>query len=153
MYSLFSVIILPCMLNNIMHSKSFVQIIFSPSLDDITLMAGFYLIFIGVNANSNNRGYFVAAFITHSHQILMHCKHKLTSTWEGDESVCIYCDMSHLLWPVWIRYYKNWSLVKVVIKRKIISTSGLTINNQTVVRCPSDLTRFCWLSSRDESLS
>jgi hypothetical protein len=21
----------------------------------------------------------------------------------------------------------------------------ITINNQTVVRCPSDLTRFCWL--------
>jgi hypothetical protein len=29
----------------------------------------------------------------------------------------------------------------------------VTINNQTVVRCPSDLTRFRWLSSRDESLS
>ena len=89
-------------------------------------MAGFYIILIDVNANSDNCGYFAAVFMTHSLQIFMHCKHKLTSTRECDVFVCVYCDMTHLLWPVWIRYYKNLSLVKVVIKRKIISTSGLT---------------------------
>ena len=41
------------------------------------------------------------------------------------------------------------SLVEDILWR----TNGTTINNQTVVRCPSDLTRFRWLSSRDESLS
>jgi hypothetical protein len=30
---------------------------------------------------------------------------------------------------------------------------GIPINNQTVVRCPSDLKRFPWLSSRDEHLT
>ena len=58
----------------------------------IALMAGFYFISIGVNANSNNRGYFAAVFMTRSLQILMHCKHELTSTRERDVFVCVYCD-------------------------------------------------------------
>ena len=65
--------------------------------DDITLMAGFYFILIGVNANSNNCGYFVAVFMTHSLQISIHCKHEMASTWEFDVCVCVYCDMTHLL--------------------------------------------------------
>ena len=79
-----------------------------------------------MNANSNNRGNFAPVIVTHSLQILMHCKHELTSTREYDVSVCVYCDMSCSLWPVWIRYYNNLSRSKVVMKRKIISTSGLT---------------------------
>ena len=31
-------------------------------------------------------------------------------------SVCVYCDMSHLFCHVWIRFFKNLSLVKVVVK-------------------------------------
>ena len=60
-------------------------------------MAGFYIILIGVNANSDNRGYFAAVFMTGSLEILLHCKHELTSTWECDGFVCVYCDMTRLL--------------------------------------------------------
>ena len=44
-------------------------------------------------------------------------------------SLFVYCDMSLLTWHVRIRYYIVLSLLKVVIKGKIISTSGLTLWN------------------------
>jgi hypothetical protein len=44
-------------------------------------------------------------------------------------SLFVYCDMSLLTWHVRIRYYIVLSLLKVVIKGKIISTSGLTLKN------------------------
>ena len=56
-------------------------------------MAGFYIISIGVNANSDNRGYFAAVFMTHSLEILMHCEHELTSTRECDVFVCVYWEV------------------------------------------------------------
>jgi hypothetical protein len=85
---------------------------------------GWFLHYLrGVNANSDYRGYFAAVFMTRSLEILMHCEHEFTSTRECDVFVCVYCDMTRLLWPVWIRNYKNLRLVKVVIKRKIISTT------------------------------
>ena len=40
-----------------------------------------------------------------------------------------YCDMSHLVHCVWTTYYNKFSLLKVVIKVKIISNSGLTMPN------------------------
>ena len=58
-------------------------------------MAGFYT--VGVNANSDNRGYFAAVSMTRSLEILINCEHELTSTRECDVFVCVYCDMTRLL--------------------------------------------------------